>query len=83
MVIGCFLPPKPSLLQNSLTSGVVLEDFDSVFSNKFYHSHLDNICELVFILGCFSSSLIKASCVIQLYLISILFLFFFFLVQQI
>jgi hypothetical protein len=50
MVIGCFLlPPKPSPLQNSLTSGVVLEDFDSIFSNKFYHSHLDDMCELVFL----------------------------------
>ncbi|XP_062150833.1 nicastrin isoform X2 [Alnus glutinosa] len=34
------------LSKNSLTSGVVLEDFDSVFSNKFYHSHLDNISNI-------------------------------------
>ncbi|XP_019231249.1 PREDICTED: uncharacterized protein LOC109212095 [Nicotiana attenuata] len=25
------------------TSGVVLEDFDTAFTNKFYHSHLDEI----------------------------------------
>ncbi|GAV60467.1 Nicastrin domain-containing protein [Cephalotus follicularis] len=30
------------LRKNSLTSGIVLEDFDSVFTNKFYHSHLDD-----------------------------------------
>ncbi|KAI4389344.1 hypothetical protein MLD38_001578 [Melastoma candidum] len=29
------------LKKNPATSGVVLEDFDSAFSNKFYHSHLD------------------------------------------
>lgn len=29
-------------MQNSSTSGVVLEDFDSQFSNKFYHSYLDS-----------------------------------------
>ncbi|KAG6659988.1 hypothetical protein I3843_03G069500 [Carya illinoinensis] len=34
------------LRKNSLTSGLVLEDFDSVFSNKFYHSHLDNISNI-------------------------------------
>ncbi|KAJ0099862.1 hypothetical protein Patl1_20927 [Pistacia atlantica] len=28
---------------HSLASGVVLEDFDTVFSNKFYHSHLDDL----------------------------------------
>ncbi|XP_057971438.1 nicastrin isoform X2 [Malania oleifera] len=40
------LPPSSLMAfmrKNSLTSGVVLEDFDSVFSNKFYHSHLDDI----------------------------------------
>ncbi|VVA32857.1 PREDICTED: nicastrin [Prunus dulcis] len=31
------------LRKNSLTSGVVLEDFDTVFTNKFYNSHLDDI----------------------------------------
>ncbi|KAI4321244.1 hypothetical protein MLD38_034649 [Melastoma candidum] len=29
------------LKKNPATSGIVLEDFDSTFSNKFYHSHLD------------------------------------------
>ncbi|KAL7607850.1 hypothetical protein Lser_V15G12044 [Lactuca serriola] len=28
--------------QNPHTSGVVLEDFDTSFTNKFYHSHLDD-----------------------------------------
>lgn len=32
-------------LQNASTSGVVLEDFDSSFANKFYHSHLDDPCK--------------------------------------
>ncbi|XVF24636.1 hypothetical protein REPUB_Repub13aG0144200 [Reevesia pubescens] len=30
------------LRKNSSTSGIVLEDFDTKFSNKFYHSHLDD-----------------------------------------
>ncbi|XP_008789257.2 nicastrin isoform X2 [Phoenix dactylifera] len=30
------------LRKNASTSGVVLEDFDSSFTNQFYHSHLDN-----------------------------------------
>ncbi|CAA6664769.1 unnamed protein product [Spirodela intermedia] len=30
------------LSKNSSTPGVVLEDFDAAFSNRFYHSHLDN-----------------------------------------
>ncbi|XP_044951706.1 nicastrin [Hordeum vulgare subsp. vulgare] len=38
--------PPSSLMsfmrKNTSTSGVVLEDFDSQFSNKFYHSHLDS-----------------------------------------
>lgn len=34
------------LRKNSITSGLVLEDFDSVFSNNFYHSHLDNISNI-------------------------------------
>ncbi|TVU28440.1 hypothetical protein EJB05_19957 [Eragrostis curvula] len=38
--------PPSSLMsfvrKNSSTSGVVLEDFDSQFSNKFYHSYLDS-----------------------------------------
>ncbi|KAK2652570.1 hypothetical protein Ddye_012426 [Dipteronia dyeriana] len=31
------------LRKNPLTSGVVLEDFDTAFTNKFYHSHLDDL----------------------------------------
>ncbi|KAF7080292.1 hypothetical protein CFC21_084395, partial [Triticum aestivum] len=38
--------PPSSLMsfmrKNTSTSGVVLEDFDSQFSNRFYHSHLDS-----------------------------------------
>ncbi|CAM0944287.1 unnamed protein product [Alopecurus aequalis] len=38
--------PPSSLMsfmrKNTSTSGVVLEDFDSQFSNRFYHSNLDN-----------------------------------------
>ncbi|KAJ4837960.1 hypothetical protein Tsubulata_015679 [Turnera subulata] len=30
------------LRKNSSTSGIVLEDFDTAFVNKFYHSHLDD-----------------------------------------
>jgi hypothetical protein len=37
-------------LQNPSTSGMVLEDFDTSFSNKFYHSHLDDMCELIYFL---------------------------------
>ncbi|KAJ0981249.1 hypothetical protein J5N97_009504 [Dioscorea zingiberensis] len=39
------LPPSSMmtfLRKNRSTSGVVLEEFDASFSNKFYHSHLDN-----------------------------------------
>ncbi|KAF3331598.1 nicastrin [Carex littledalei] len=39
------IPPSslmPFLRKNTSTSGVVLGDFDSHFTNKFYHSHLDN-----------------------------------------
>lgn len=36
--------------QRSQTSGVVLEDFDRVFANKFYHSHLDDLCECIYIM---------------------------------
>lgn len=32
--------------QNPGISGVVLEDFDSSFVNEFYHSYLDDLCEL-------------------------------------
>ncbi|KAJ4706851.1 Nicastrin [Melia azedarach] len=31
------------LKKNSILSGIVLEDFDTTFSNMFYHSHLDDI----------------------------------------
>ncbi|KAL8200261.1 hypothetical protein R6Q57_011600 [Mikania cordata] len=34
------------LRQNPHTSGVVLEDFDTSFSNKFYHSHLDDLSNI-------------------------------------
>ena len=44
----CSFPPFD---QNPAISGVVLEDFDSVFVNKFYHSHLDDLCELLNVLG--------------------------------
>ncbi|KAM0949128.1 putative nicastrin [Dioscorea sansibarensis] len=39
------LPPSSMmtfLRKNQSISGVVLEEFDGSFSNKFYHSHLDN-----------------------------------------
>ncbi|KVI03088.1 Nicastrin [Cynara cardunculus var. scolymus] len=32
--------------QNPHAAGVVLEDFDSAFTNKFYHSHLDDISNI-------------------------------------
>lgn len=34
------------LKKNSLTSGVVLEDFNTVFTNKFYNSHLDDLSNI-------------------------------------
>lgn len=34
------------LRKNTLASGVLLEDFDTAFSNKFYHSHLDDISNI-------------------------------------
>ncbi|OVA13851.1 Nicastrin [Macleaya cordata] len=34
------------LRKNPSTSGVVLEDFDMAFSNKFYHSHLDDLSNI-------------------------------------
>ncbi|KAI7753253.1 hypothetical protein M8C21_006781 [Ambrosia artemisiifolia] len=34
------------LRQNPNTPGVVLEDFDTSFTNKFYHSHLDNLSNI-------------------------------------
>ncbi|KAI3909499.1 hypothetical protein MKW92_043938 [Papaver armeniacum] len=43
------IPPSSLMAfmrKNPLTSGVVLEDFDSAFSNKFYHSQLDDISNI-------------------------------------
>ncbi|PON83180.1 Nicastrin [Trema orientale] len=43
------IPPSSLMAflnKNSLTSGVVLEDFDTIFSNKFYHSHLDDLSNI-------------------------------------
>ncbi|XAR73569.1 hypothetical protein NMG60_11007579 [Bertholletia excelsa] len=43
------IPPSSMmafLSKNSQTSGVVLEDFDSVFANDFYHSHLDDLSNI-------------------------------------
>ncbi|KAE9594414.1 putative nicastrin [Lupinus albus] len=40
------IPPSSLMVfskKNPAISGVVLEDFDSVFVNKFYHSHLDDL----------------------------------------
>ncbi|XP_059623229.1 nicastrin [Cornus florida] len=34
------------LMKNSKTSGVVLEDFDTAFTNKFYNSHLDDLSNI-------------------------------------
>ncbi|MFS8034456.1 putative nicastrin [Helianthus anomalus] len=34
------------LRQNPHTPGVVLEDFDTSFTNKFYHSHLDDLSNI-------------------------------------
>lgn len=43
------LPPSSLmafLRKNSQTSGIVLEDFDTAFTNKFYHSHLDDLSNI-------------------------------------
>ncbi|XP_055828561.1 nicastrin isoform X2 [Solanum dulcamara] len=43
------LPPSSLmsfLKKNPETSGVVLEDFDAAFTNKFYHSHLDDLSNI-------------------------------------
>ncbi|XP_019223514.1 PREDICTED: nicastrin isoform X2 [Nicotiana attenuata] len=43
------LPPSSLmsfLKKNPKTSGVVLEDFDTAFTNKFYHSHLDDLLNI-------------------------------------
>jgi len=34
------------LRKNSQTSGVVFEDFDSAFTNQFFHSHLDDLANI-------------------------------------
>ncbi|KAI6691439.1 hypothetical protein NL676_028267 [Syzygium grande] len=34
------------LRKNSQTSGVILEDFDTAFTNNFYHSHLDDLSNI-------------------------------------
>ncbi|KNA11455.1 hypothetical protein SOVF_135050 isoform B [Spinacia oleracea] len=42
--------PPSSLMsflnKNSQISGVILEDFDAMFANEFYHSHLDDISNI-------------------------------------
>ncbi|KAJ9564606.1 hypothetical protein OSB04_000572 [Centaurea solstitialis] len=43
------IPPSSMISfsrQNPHTAGVVLEDFDSAFTNKFYHSHLDDLSNI-------------------------------------
>ncbi|XP_071696314.1 nicastrin isoform X2 [Rutidosis leptorrhynchoides] len=43
------IPPSSFMsfaTQNPHTAGFVLEDFDSVFTNKFYHSHLDDLSNI-------------------------------------
>ncbi|KAJ4904612.1 Nicastrin [Raphanus sativus] len=42
------IPPSSMMAfmkKNPQTSAVVLEDFDTKFVNKFYHSHLDDLCK--------------------------------------
>lgn len=34
------------LKKNSIISGIVLEDFDTAFTNEFYHSHLDDMANI-------------------------------------
>ncbi|PIN06941.1 Transmembrane glycoprotein nicastrin [Handroanthus impetiginosus] len=48
-----FLRKKPKI------SGLVLEDFDSAFSNKFYHSHLDDLSNIN------SSSIVAAASLVS------------------
>ncbi|GAB2212538.1 hypothetical protein Drorol1_Dr00020511 [Drosera rotundifolia] len=43
------IPPSSLMMflkKNSRASGIVLEDFDTSFSNEFYHSHLDDIANV-------------------------------------
>ncbi|XP_058187647.1 nicastrin isoform X4 [Rhododendron vialii] len=46
------------LRKNSQTSGVVLEDFDSAFTNQFFHSHLDDLSNIN------SSSIVAAASIV-------------------
>ncbi|KAE8713861.1 Nicastrin [Hibiscus syriacus] len=54
------------LRKNSSTSGIVLEDFDTVFANKFFHSHLDDSANIN------SSSIVAAASLVArtLYLLA-------------
>ncbi|KAM7268197.1 hypothetical protein ACFE04_010363 [Oxalis oulophora] len=55
------IPPSSMmafLKKDSLTSGVVLEEFDRGFTNRFYHSHLDDISNVN------SSSIVAAASLI-------------------
>lgn len=45
MLLSTFYPCS----QNSSTSGLVLEDFDATFANQFYQSHLDDLCEFIYV----------------------------------
>lgn len=43
------IPPSSLMMflgKNPDSSGIVLEDFDNSFTNKFYHSHLDNLSNI-------------------------------------
>lgn len=46
------------LRKNHQTTGLVLEDFDSAFTNKFYHSHLDDLSNVN------SSAIVAASALV-------------------
>ncbi|CAH2064294.1 unnamed protein product [Thlaspi arvense] len=55
------IPPSSLMAfmkKNPLTSAVVLEDFDTKFVNKFYHSHLDDLSNIN------SSSVVAAASVV-------------------
>ncbi|CAN6478979.1 unnamed protein product [Victoria cruziana] len=56
------IPPSslmPFLRKNSSTAGVVLEEFDSTFSNKFYYSHPDDPSNIN------TSSIVSAAAVVS------------------
>ncbi|KAL3525034.1 hypothetical protein ACH5RR_013406 [Cinchona calisaya] len=43
------IPPSSLMMflrKNPQSPGVVVEDFDTAFTNKFYHSHLDNLANI-------------------------------------